>query len=74
MSGIIKDTIFFFVRINQHPTAVCLYSIHFHYIVTYFGRRNIIVSTRCLNYALSIRNLSCINQIDISLKSATYRV
>ena len=25
MSGIIKDTIFFFVRINQHPTAVCLY-------------------------------------------------
>lgn len=42
MSGIIKDTIFFFVRINQHPTAVCLYSIHFHYIVTYFGRRNII--------------------------------
>ena len=49
MSGIIKDTIFFFVRINQHPTAVCLYSIHFHYIVTYFGRRNIIISTRCLN-------------------------
>lgn len=37
MSGIIKDTIFFFVRINQHPTAVCLYSIHFHYIVTYLS-------------------------------------